>query len=178
MLRTPETVVSRPGMTDRAGVLRLAGTLPKAPPPHPSPDLLAAVARVHAGEDVMADVMELLRTAPVWLETTPTADGQQLVEPLRRQGLIWLPLFSSELYLARFAQASGRGEDTIAYGELTGAEVLDELLPQLPRGTGIVLDPVSDHVLALPSKLEPEPGPDWSANSDRIGPQPGVQRGA
>ncbi|QGK69679.1 hypothetical protein GIY23_09245 [Allosaccharopolyspora coralli] len=146
---------------------------------HPSPELIAAVREVLGGHDVMDRVMNLLQKAPLWLETeVASGGGDRVVRTLRAEGLRWLPLFSSRTLLARFAQASGRGSAEITYGSLTGAEVLDELLPQLPRGTGIVLDPVSDHVLALPSKLEPEPGPDVSANSDRLA-RPGAdQRGA
>lgn len=152
-------------MTDRVGTVGWTGTLavPEFPPEahdapdfapevesHPAPELVAAAQRVHEGEDAMADVLSLFRQARLWLEVASAEKGH-VVTPVRAQGFVFLPVFSSEWLLARFCQASGRGDREITYGCLTGAEVLDELLPELGGGTGIMLDATADHVLALPA---------------------------
>lgn len=142
--------------------LSMSGTLPipdtvPAPVPDPGPEsvteeLIAEVIEVRAARGDMDQVMRLLRQTPLWVETEQDEDGQSYtVRSVQTQGLRWLPVFSALEHLARFAQASGRGDQHIQYGQLPGAELLDEVLPALPHGTGLVLDPVADHVLALPA---------------------------
>lgn len=114
-----------------------------------APELIAAVAAVRAGEGDMDQVMQLLRSATLWVETDSDEHGHA-VRSVAAQGLSWLPVFSSLPRLALFAQAAGRGAQQVTYGTLTGAELLDTCLPELPVGTGLVLDAVSEHVLALP----------------------------
>ncbi len=148
-----------------SGRVRWTGTLaaPEFPPAahdapdfapevesHPASALVAAAQRVHEGEDAMAEVLSLFRQARMWMEVASAGEGH-VVTPVRAQGFVFLPVFSSEWLLARFCQASGRGAQGITYGCLTGAEVLDELLPELGGGTGIMLDATADHVLALPA---------------------------
>ncbi|MCA1278267.1 SseB family protein [Saccharopolyspora sp. 7B] len=67
--------------------------------------------------------------------------------------MAWLPVFTSLDHLAAFAVASGRGNQPCTYGTLSGAEVLDAVLSALPPGTGLVLDPGAEHVLALPPHM-------------------------
>lgn len=136
--------------------LTLSGTLPLAEPvsqgelsPVPAgSSLVAAVVEVRAGRGDMAEVMALFRAATLWVER----DGdQQVVRAVEFEGLRWLPVFTSLEQLAVFAQASRRGDQEVHYGRLSGAEIVEECLPLLPVGTGMVLDPLADHVLPLPA---------------------------
>lgn len=146
-------------MTDPRS-LTLSGTLElptsTAPPDadDPAAELVSAVLQVRAGHGDMDLVMRLFRSATVWLETEDGERGTQLVRSVHVQGLNWLPVFSSLPRLAAFASATGRGQQRVTYGAALGAEVLDSCLPALPPATGLVLDPISDHVLSLP----PVPG--------------------
>ncbi len=140
--------------------LTLSGTL-DLPTPTAAPDaddsaaeLVSAVLQVRAGQGDMDLVVRLFRRATVWLETEDGELGTQLVRSVHVQGLNWLPVFSSLPRLAAFAAATGRGQRRVTYGTAPGAEVLDRCLPVLPPATGLVLDPISDHVLSLP----PVPG--------------------
>lgn len=142
-------------MTGRT--LSLSGTLPlpDADPVEPEPvdeahSLVAAVVEVRAGRGDMGEVMRLFRDASLWVERESSDEGHA-VRAVAAEGLRWLPVFTSLAQLAVFAQASGRGDQEVSYGRLSGAEVLDVCLPGLPPGTGMVLDPVADHVLALPA---------------------------
>lgn len=117
-------------------------------------DTLARVAaQVRTGEDDVADLVSRLRAAQLVVEVEASATGSELV-PVVAQGLRWLPVFSSLEYWAQFLVAAGRGEDTIGYGWLSGSELFDEVVPQLAAGTGVVLDPLAEHVLALPPAKE------------------------
>lgn len=120
----------------------------------PNPLLVQALEDAHAGTTQGYELMPLFFAAQVWVETEPSVDehGQQrvAVRSVHAQGLSWLPVFTSLPRLAQFGQLTGRGEVELTYGELPGREVVRDLLPDLPVHTGIVLDPGSEHVFALP----------------------------
>lgn len=145
-------------MSSDTRITRLSGSLDfgkdapaesSAPEFEPASELIAAVAEVRAGRGDVDRVMSLFRQATVWIETEPAEPGH-LVRSVAAHGLNWLPVFSSLSRLAQFCQASGRGEQQVDYGTLTGAEVLEACLPALPPATGLLLDAASDHVLSLP----------------------------
>lgn len=137
-----------------SGTLQLPAATPVDDADDPAAELISAVLEVRAGHGDMDLVLRLFRQATVWLETEDGERGDQLVRSVHAQGLNWLPVFSSLPRLAAFCQATGRGQQRVTYGTATGAEVLDRCLPALPPATGLVLDPVCDHVLSLP----PVPG--------------------
>ncbi len=76
-------------------------------------------------------------------------DGGFALSTGRNGELSWLAVFTSLGQMAESYRAAGRGADTVRYGMLTGAELIDECLPDLPRGTGLVLDPGGEHGTAL-----------------------------
>lgn len=147
-------MTAEPRTLTLTGTLELPAATPVPDPDDPAAELIAAVLAVRAGEGGMDLVMRLFRQATVWLETEDGEHGGQLVRSVHVQGLNWLPVFSSLPRLAAFCQATGRGQQRITYGTTTGEQVLESCLPALPPATGLVLDPVADHVLSLP----PVPG--------------------
>lgn len=114
------------------------------------PDVLhELVAQVRAGERDVAELVQQLRDAQLVVEVDSTQAGHEVVA-VAAQGLRWLPVFTALDHWAQFLEAAGRGDERVGYGWLSGAELFDEVLPQLPTGTGVVLDPTAEHVLALP----------------------------
>lgn len=116
----------------------------------PNPLLVRALQDAHNGMSQGYELLPLFFSTQVWVETEPAEQGQVAVRSVYAQGLSWLPVYTSLPRLAQFAQMTGRGEVTITYGQLPGREVVRDLLPHLPSHTGIVLDPGSEHVFALP----------------------------
>ena len=108
---------------------------------------LAAQAR--SGERETGELVALLRSAQLVVEVETTEAGHEVV-PMSAHGMRWLPVFTSIESWAEFLITAGRGDETVGYGLLPGAELFDELLPQLHAGTGVVLDPCPDPVLVLP----------------------------
>lgn len=115
----------------------------------PTAALSAAVAQWWRGDADIATVLAAFRHASVLVEVD-TADGARQIVSIRSEGLCWVPVCTGIGELAHWMQACGRGADTVEYGQLTGAELLDTALPQLPRGTGLVLNPCHERVMALP----------------------------
>lgn len=100
-------------------------------------------------------LLETLRDGVLLVETEYGEDGYTVATTSAEPGgLWWLPVFSDYQQLADYALLGQRGDASITYGQLPGAEVFDELLGQLPRGTGVLLDPAAEHTVALP----PVPG--------------------
>ncbi|NYH80367.1 hypothetical protein FHR84_003724 [Actinopolyspora biskrensis] len=110
-----------------------------------------AVQQGHGPESLL----EALRSVALLVETEHGESGYTVaVMSAESGGLWWLPVFSDYQQLADYALRGQRGDVSITYGQLSGAEVFDELLAQLPRGTGVLLDPAAEHTVALP----PVPG--------------------
>lgn len=140
-------------MSSSARSVTLSGSLVAATEDtgEPATDLLMeAVQAARAGHADQQQLVSAFRAATVYVEAIPTDDGDRALQWVHQGGLTWVPVFTSLQTLAAFYSEAGRGDDQIDYGELTGAELIDHCLPQLPRGTGMILDPISDHVLALP----------------------------
>lgn len=120
------------------------------PAPVLDPELLRELAaQARSGEREPGELVALLRSAQLVVEVETTETGHEVV-PVVAQGLRWVPVFSALEYWAQFLTADGRGDERVGYGWLSGSELFDEVVPQLPAGTGIVLDPLTEHILALP----------------------------
>ncbi len=114
------------------------------------PDMLRdLVSQARSGERQVGELVALLRSATLVVEVETTERGHEVV-PMGAHGLGWLPVFTSIESWAEFLITAGRGGERVGYGWLSGVELFDELLPQLPTGTGVVLDPCPEPVLALP----------------------------
>lgn len=113
--------------------------------------LLGTARRVRAGELPPASLERPLRSATmvVELDSRSAAAGQhEVVWTQTPQAL--LPVFTSVEQLACFA--ARRGDDQpVSYAQLTGADLLDSLLGQLPAGLGVVLDPAAEYALIIPT---------------------------
>ncbi|MEU5848073.1 SseB family protein [Saccharopolyspora shandongensis] len=130
------------------GILRLTGSIFDEPEPEPAAELLGTVRLFGTGEATVEQLAAALRGTSVYVAVSDEDGGFAL--PTGRDGeLSWLGVFTSPSRMAEFYRAAGRGADTVRYGELTGAELIDQCLPALPRGTGLVLDPGSKHGTAL-----------------------------
>lgn len=105
--------------------------------------------QVRSGQRDVAELVQHLRDAQLVVEVESTHAGHEVVA-VAAQGLRWLPVFTALDYWAQFLHGAGRGDERVGYGWLSGAELFDEVLPQVPTGTGVVLDPTTEHVLALP----------------------------
>lgn len=115
----------------------------------PTAALAAAVASYLRGDVDIATVLTAFRAATVLVEVS-TDNGAHQITAVRREGLCWVPVCTGLPEFARWMQAAGRGADTVQWGQITGAELLDDALRALPRGTGMILNPGSERVLALP----------------------------
>ncbi|QUH01725.1 SseB family protein [Saccharopolyspora erythraea] len=142
-------------------VLTFAGTLPDAEPASSSSEvdgsLVVALGEVRSGLLAMGGIPRVLRESVVFVELTG-ADAAPQLPLVTAEGSAWAAVFSSLPRMAAFFRSAQRGGDTLRYGRLSGAELLDEVWPQLPAGTGLVLDPGSEHVVAVPpfAGLAPE----------------------
>lgn len=120
------------------------------PAPVLEPKLLRELAaQARSGEREPGELVALLRSAQLVVEVETTETRHEVV-PVVAQGLCWLPVFTTLDHWAQFLRAGGRGDERVGYGWLAAAELFDAVVPQLPAGTGVVLDPLTEHVLALP----------------------------
>lgn len=117
--------------------------------------LTAAAAEQEAGGD--AEWLQSLRRALCAAElfvlvcdTTDSATPE--VVYVDREGLRWLPAFSSVEALSAWMVTIGGGDEQISSRSIRGTELLSDVLPCLPVGTGVVLDPLQPHARALPTQ--------------------------
>lgn len=122
----------------------------------PVQDWPTLLRQVSTGECSARAIEPQLRQAWLVLARENTAKGGHLLHPLTARGTGWLPVFTSLDEWAAFFAAVGRGDEPLGYGWLPGSELFDQVLPQLPIGTGLVLDPASEYALALPGNPERE----------------------
>lgn len=126
------------------------------PAPVLEPELLRELAaQARSGEREPGELVALLRSAQLVVEVETTETGHEVV-PVRAQGLRWLPVFTTLDHWAQFLIAAGRGDETVGYGWLSGVELFDAVVPQLPAGTGVALDPCPEPVLVLPPTMTSE----------------------
>lgn len=111
--------------------------------------LVAEASRLREGEGDAERFAQLFRACSVQVEVVTEETGHAL-PCVPYDGSTWVPVFSELAHMAEFLRACERGSEEVQHGALTGAELLDSCLPMLPRGTGLLLDPMSEHVLALP----------------------------
>ncbi|MER2092880.1 SseB family protein [Saccharopolyspora rectivirgula] len=113
--------------------------------------LLDAVWAVRWGRtEQIPRVVQLLRQMPELVVETNIDEAGAAVRTWQVEGARWLPVFTGVAQLAAHGVAVGRGDQNISYGLVSGRELLEQVWPQLPRGTGLLLDPAADHVLPLP----------------------------
>lgn len=112
----------------------------------------AVAARGDTGSE-MDRLQRALRAATVLVPRDCDGDGRDRVALVQRDGLTWVPVFSSLATIEGYAAAVGRDVTEIRYSTVSGAELISEVLPGLPRRTGVVLDPVQPHVYALPAQV-------------------------
>ncbi|MER7010159.1 SseB family protein [Saccharopolyspora sp. NPDC000359] len=117
-------------------------------PPGPTADLVEALLLFRTDRCALDQLAGTLRATAL---VVPVSDEDSGVALLTARGgaLAWLGVFTSLARMAEFHRGSGRGADEVRYAELTGAELLDQCLPALPRGTGLVIDPGTGHSTAL-----------------------------
>lgn len=124
------------------------------PAPVLDPELLRELAaQARSGERAPGELVALLRSATLVVEVNTSEHGHEVI-PMRARGLGWLPVFTSIASWAEFLITAGRGAEPVGYGWLSGVELFDEVMGQLPAGTGVVLDPCPDPVLVLPPTSE------------------------
>jgi hypothetical protein len=134
------------GFPRSKGAPRLSGSI--FDEPDPAAELLDAVHLFRNNQATVAQLATALRGTDVYVAVSDEDDGFAL--SIGRNGeLSWLAVFTSLDRMAEFYRAAGRGADSVRYGMLSGAELIDECLPDLPRGTGLVLDPGTEHGTAL-----------------------------
>lgn len=97
----------------------------------------------------MDAVLDAFRAAELVVEYAEGAGGHTITA-IARDGLSWIPVSSTLESFAGWMRFCGRGADTIRYGLISGAELLDTCLPEFPAGTGLLLDPGTERALALP----------------------------
>ncbi|MGW0177284.1 SseB family protein [Rhodococcus sp. NPDC003322] len=90
-----------------------------------------------------------LRDALVLLPVTD--DDRILISTVR--GVDWLCAFTDESEHAAYLHARG-GAASARYRALFGRRLLDEILPALPRPTGVVIDAAGAAPMAFPPDLE------------------------
>ncbi|GAA0534587.1 hypothetical protein GCM10011581_08300 [Saccharopolyspora subtropica] len=132
--------------------LSLSGQLFDEPDPVPEPHqhLLAAAHALHAGHGTVPDLVAAFRAATLLVPVVVTESGLSLMLPRRSdEDLHWLVAFSSASTLAAFFAPSSPTQP-VRYGTPTGEQLLDTYLPQLPRGTAVLLDAGAEHTVALP----------------------------
>ena len=115
----------------------------------PTAALVAAVVQYLRNDGDVDTVLTTFRAAELVVELADDAEENRMVV-VRREVLCWVPACSTLANFATWMQMCGRGTETVHYGLISGAELLDTCLPQLPTGAGVVLDPATDRVLALP----------------------------
>ncbi|MBA8827825.1 hypothetical protein FHX42_005232 [Saccharopolyspora lacisalsi] len=142
-------------MSSQPRALTVVGDL-SDPEPAPAPDdgdepvaLLEAVRAVRAGDGDMDELLALFRDTEVYIETSPVEGGTS-VSTVSQDGLNWLPVYTTLERMAAGMVAAGRGAEDVGYAHVLGADLLDGILHALPYGTGLVLDPLAEHVFALP----------------------------
>ncbi|WP_181188357.1 SseB family protein [Actinopolyspora mortivallis] len=125
--------------------------LPERTSPTQAEELARAALQLRQGRGDQR-LVEVLRGSEVFVETERDEHGRPTVSTMADSpdGVRCLPVFSSHQQLAEYAVLGQRGEDTLSYGALSGAELLDEVLPQLPTGTCVLLDPAAEHTVVLP----------------------------
>lgn len=101
----------------------------------------ARAARTGTGHD---EILRALREAWLWIEVTAQQDGAATVTTVEVYGLPWLPVRTT----------TPADTDAGCWVGMTGAELLAELIPQLPARVGLVLDPGTEHSVALPAITE------------------------
>lgn len=112
-------------------------------------ELPALLRQARNGECHVRDLANRLRATWLVVEVETASTGHKVVSFLA-EGLRWLPVFISLEQWAQFLVNAGRGDERAGYGWMSGAELFDEVVPQLAAGTGVLVDPIAEHVLALP----------------------------
>ncbi|GAA4619502.1 SseB family protein [Saccharopolyspora hordei] len=134
----------RPGTGFPRSAVRLSGDLfaPRGPA------LLDVLHRFRAGQASLEHLAAALRDTTLFTAVSDEDGGTALITA-RSGETSWLAVFTSPARMAEFHRRSGRGADAVRYAEVTGADLLDQCLPALPRGTGLVVDAGSGHRTAL-----------------------------
>lgn len=143
------------------GELQLSGQLDVHQPAgeHDGSAALAAAREAFAAASAagMAQAWETVvaaaRVGPLLLDLTAAgADQPWALTAVPTDGADWIPVFTGVEELARWRQRCGRGNETVHYAAVPGAQ-LPELLPAAPeqQPVGIVLDPASPAPLTLPA---------------------------
>ncbi|WP_019856019.1 SseB family protein [Actinopolyspora mortivallis] len=130
-----------------------SGTLPipsGQKTPTPAEELARAALELRQGRGHQG-LVEVLRGSEVFVETEHDEHGSPVVTTMADgpDGVRCLPVFSSQRWLAEYLLRRGH-TGPAHYGTLSGAELLDEMLPQLPPGTCVLLDPTAEHTVVLP----------------------------
>lgn len=112
-------------------------------------ELVAAATDFEDTPESVARLRRALTAAELIVMVRDTSSNPELLY-VDHEGLRWLPVWSSLTTLASHWRGAGRGDEEIRYGTVPGGELVCHGLPQLPAGTGVVLDPGQLHVLALP----------------------------
>ncbi|MGW1679819.1 hypothetical protein [Saccharopolyspora sp. NPDC002376] len=105
-------------------------------------ELVDAAAQFAATGQGLSELAQAFRGAWVWVEVSEQ-DGAAAVDTVELHGLPWLPV-----------RTTTPADEAGVWMGMTGSEVIELLLPQLPRGTGITIDPGAEHAAILPPIAE------------------------
>lgn len=136
------------------GTVTITGSLaePREPEPtEPEADELleAVVALRTAGEQASWEPVQTALLAARNLLVEISDDTPPQLVYVFGQGIAWLPVYTTRQRLADWMIRCGRATDPVRYSVLPGRDLV-AVVAQLPERTGLVLDPGSDHVTALP----------------------------
>lgn len=117
-------------------------------------ELLAAVAAEQeswGGAEQLERLHRALAAAEVFVLVRSSAgSATPEVVYVDREGLRWLPTFSSAEALTAWIFSAGHQDEQISTRLISGAELMGNVLPCLPAGIGVVLDPMQPQARALP----------------------------
>lgn len=117
----------------------------------PEPVIVREAQAFYRGDGDAERLLTAFRESALWVHRTVSPPA---VPVIAVPGLgSWLQAFSSR---DRLAMAVGTGD----YMSLLGSEVLDLLLPHLPAGAGVLLDPGSPWMMAFPNQGDYPPDGD------------------
>ncbi|MGI8307127.1 hypothetical protein [Saccharopolyspora hattusasensis] len=123
----------------------------QARPPSAAPDsvsIMREALRFRRTVQRPEDLVATFRSSGVYVECVSDPPAVPVVHV---DGIPWLPVFSDLRFFAEYRRQRGEGDWAAEYLVLTGARLLDGYLPGMPQGTSVLLDPLQEHVVALPA---------------------------
>lgn len=121
--------------------------------PGPKPLTRAAVALVEFHAQRL-DITEVLTALEVSILLVPVPDGAHLLVGQDR-GLTWVPAFTAEQQLRRYADLRGEAARRWQYRRFPGARLLGPVLDAIASPCGLAIDIAGRYPLLLPRRSGP-----------------------